>query len=150
MMVADFNLELWDGKMFNLYGSLSSGPVVLNFIKGTWCPFCRNHMQNLVEWTNELKKNGKMVHLVCLSTESNDLIKAWVKQNPINFAFGSDKNGVLAERFRVLFPIFTISRPAMIVVDQNKSIRLSQKAVYMTPSKRLISASNQIVCDICT
>ncbi|MDD4975901.1 MAG: redoxin domain-containing protein [Bacteriovorax sp.] len=46
----DFRLRMQAGTEFHLYSAIKNGPVVLNFIMGTWCPLCTAHIKRVRDW----------------------------------------------------------------------------------------------------
>jgi peroxiredoxin len=50
-------ITLVDGRKVELSQLLQRGPVILNFIMGTWCPFCDNHLKKVV--TGKIRLNKK-------------------------------------------------------------------------------------------
>jgi len=43
----DFKLPLAQGGEFHLGSVTRSGPILINFIRGTWCDFCSNHLSKM-------------------------------------------------------------------------------------------------------
>ncbi len=79
-----FLLPASNGKLVALEDLTAVGPVVLNFNRGHWCPFCRIHLQGLSRHFYEFQKAGaELVSIVPdrqqflrrLRLETNDRIR---------------------------------------------------------------------------
>jgi len=75
----DFKMSLVGGIKTSLSSIAKESPVLLNFIKGTWCPFCQAHMRNLQKWRQSVKTNH--VNVIVVTNESEKIVKAWLKAN---------------------------------------------------------------------
>lgn len=117
----DFRIKMHTGIDFHLYSAIKNGPVILNFIMGTWCPFCTAHIKKIREW-QEAKGLKKLI-VIIISTESIESIRAWSQSNHSSFIFCSDQKREVIDRYGVNFPIMNISRPATVLVDQDGLIR---------------------------
>ena len=78
--VRNFSIKMVNSLEFDLYRTLSNGPVILNFIIGTWCPTCANHLKKIVDWKKQIKGEGKVTVLI-ISAESTGSLKSWVSSN---------------------------------------------------------------------
>ena len=56
-LVPNFEITLSNGTTTELYSLLEKGPVILNFIMGTWCSLCTSHLSRVRSWQNKLNKN---------------------------------------------------------------------------------------------
>jgi peroxiredoxin len=54
----DFTLPNVTGDPVTLYEALNSGPVVLSFYRGSWCPFCNLELQALQARLAEIRALG--------------------------------------------------------------------------------------------
>ena len=61
----DFTLESSTGARISLAESLASGPAVLVFYRGHWCPYCARQLKEL----NSLVGPGEKINLFALSVE---------------------------------------------------------------------------------
>ena len=119
----DFAFKTAVGEVsLTLHSLLSNGPVLLSFIKGTWCPFCQTHMGRLNKWRGQLK--GKSVASVVISNESPAIIRAWLKVHPMDFMFGSVVDPKVFSSFGVRIDDQAFARPATFLIDSNGEIRL--------------------------
>lgn len=118
----DFKLVLSGNRIISFEDVLKNGPLLLVFIKGTWCPFCQIHLQRLREWAESIKSK---VTTIVVSSEDIDTISKWLKDNPSTYLFASDKSGAAAKKFRVWLDEKNYSQAATFLVDIDKQIRFS-------------------------
>jgi len=67
----DFMLPSAAGKLVTLAERLASGPVVLGFFRGTWCPFCKLMLEALAEALPRIQAKGAA--LLALTPETGAL-----------------------------------------------------------------------------
>jgi len=115
-----FRLAIGDVEL-KLSNLLTSGPVLLNFIKGTWCPFCQKHLKNLKSWTNTL--SGKKVAILGVTNDSTTMIRAWLRSHPIDFMFGAVERPEYFKAWGVAIDSQAFPRPATFLIDQDHTIR---------------------------
>lgn len=63
----EFTLQNYDGASRSLAGYLNTGPVVLTFYRGLWCPYCNLHLAAYNARYNEIKALG--ASLIAISSE---------------------------------------------------------------------------------
>src|SRR4051794_41070831 len=87
--VPDFTLQLAQNSEFRLSSILARGPLIVNFIKGSWCLYCQMHLRNLHEWQESIRETHQesSVTIVVISNESIDKIKKWIKSNPVSYLY---------------------------------------------------------------
>lgn len=137
----NFELKLVNGLEFDLYQTLKRGPVVLNFIMGTWCPFCTNHLKKIREWQSIL---GKNVTMLIVSSESQYKLRDWIDNNPTNYLFASDPNSEVIEAFGVKKYLTKMATPETFLIDSEAVIRLVFKQVRTKDSRE------KLLNNICT
>jgi len=123
-IVEDFDLLLSSKRSVSLSSMLQHGPVILVFIRGTWCPFCRMHMNNLYKW---IKTQAKKSTLVVVSSESTEVINEWLKENHISNLFASDPKLELAQYFGTHITTKSYSQAATFLIDQDYTIKLAYR-----------------------
>ena len=133
----DFDITLPEGSVIPVASFITRGPAIINFIKGTWCPFCQTHMRNLMRWRDSV--SDKNVALLALTNESPSVVSSWLRKNSINFTLAS----VPSKVFGILgidIPKHEFARPATFVVEPSMLIRMS----YVGPrGKTLIKPSGK-------
>ena len=125
----DFDITLPEGSLIPVASFTARGPAIINFIKGTWCPFCQTHMRNLMKWRASIP--DKNVSLVTLSNESPAVIRSWLRKNPVNFTLASVPSPIFA-RLGIDIPKHEFARPATFVIEPGMMIRMS----YVGPRGR--------------
>lgn len=101
---------------------LANGPVLLNFIRGTWCMFCRAHMGNLAKWQEATKKN---VSVLIISNESPEVIQDWKEKSYDTHLMGSDESQKVINSFGLGLTEAEFARPATFLIDSNRIIRMA-------------------------
>jgi peroxiredoxin len=70
----DFMLPSAEGRLVSLASRLASGPVVISFFRGEWCPFCRLMLAALTEALPQIEAAG--ASLLALTPETGGLALA--------------------------------------------------------------------------
>src|SRR5271170_79025 len=101
-----FSLPLATGTDFVLENALKHGPVILNFIKGTWCPYCQLHLKNLREWQKDIVEKNRRFRttILIVSNEPVAKIREWLRKNTLPYFFASDEDLTVAKLFGVIVP----------------------------------------------
>lgn len=121
-VVDSFAMELYTGRSVEIDHFLHNGPVLLNFIRGTWCLFCRAHMRKVKAWLESTKVN---VTVVFVSNEDRNKIRAWKEKSGSTGLFVSDPDQEVIQRFGLEFTTAECSKPAMFLLDKDRTIRLA-------------------------
>jgi peroxiredoxin len=120
----EIQIQLSNGFQTKLSDLTKKGTVLVNFIKGTWCPFCQAHMSTLRKWQRDLFATKKVTLLV-VSNEPVQVIRDWIKQNPVDFLFGSVQDPKVFEGYGVDVAKLEFPRPAVFLVENGMRIRMS-------------------------
>jgi peroxiredoxin len=99
----EFSLPDSNGRMVHSVDMLALGPVIVNFFRGRWCPYCLTELSAWHQLYPELRKRGAL--LVAISPQTvhqNDLL---LQQHPFPFPVLSDPGLVVAERFRIAYSV---------------------------------------------
>jgi peroxiredoxin len=123
----DFDFELTSGQKVSLTDLNSRSPVLLNFIKGTWCPFCQRHLYNLRSWQN--KFSYRNITLLVISNEPTEALRAWARDNEIKYLFGSIKDTLVFSKYGVDIANHDFARPATFLIEKGMVIRFSYTGV---------------------
>jgi peroxiredoxin len=119
----DWDLLLSNNTTSKISTIVKNGPLLLIFIRGTWCPFCRLHMKRLREWVSKLK--NKKATIIVVSTEPIDIIKEWLKSHSFPYLFASDERLILSDHFGVRLEPNQFSQAATFLIDTDLSVRLA-------------------------
>ncbi len=101
--IPSFKLNNHDGKSISSDDLLKQGPIIINFFRGGWCPYCNLELRAFQKHLNEIKKHKGS--LVAISGELADSSINTVKENEINFPVLSDKNLLVARQFGLVFQL---------------------------------------------
>ncbi|MCU0824416.1 MAG: redoxin domain-containing protein [Leptospira sp.] len=123
--VKNITLQLSSGEFKSILDFLRDGPLLLVFIRGTWCPFCNIHLKNLNLWVENLK--NKKGTVIVVSSEKLITIKRWLAYNHVGFMFAADPSYELIDHFGVRIRPNQFSQAATFLVDTNQTIRLVYK-----------------------
>ena len=108
-IVPDFTLPNVTGDPVTLSDMLNKGPVVLNFYRGGWCPFCNLELQALQARLPEIKALGAT--LVGISPETPDNSLTAIEKHQLEFEVLSDVGNKTARKFGLLFTVYEEMRP---------------------------------------
>jgi peroxiredoxin len=99
--VDDFILMDAHGKPVRLQTLLKTGPVVISFYRGGWCPYCNIEPRGLQRALPEIKALG--ASLVAISPQLPDNSLSTEEKNNLTFPVLSDVGNVIARRFDIVF-----------------------------------------------
>lgn len=114
----DFQVTLTSGQRIQLRELVGRGPVLLNFIKGTWCPFCQKHLSTLRDWQKAMTKTNSTI--LVLSNEAVEVLREWLLEHPQPFLFGSVTPAMpVFKSYGVEVVGDPFARPATFLIDRN-------------------------------
>ena len=99
----DFTLPNAQGGKSTLSELLKSGPVVLLWYRGGWCPYCNLTLHAYQEALPELKAAGAT--LVAITPETPDKSLSTSEKNELSFEVLSDADNAVARDYGVLFEV---------------------------------------------
>lgn len=97
----DFALPNQYGSMVELGNLLERGPVVMNFFRGIWCPYCNLELQVLQKSLIEFEGAG--ASLVAISPQVSVMNKRIAHQNGLRFEILSDTGNSLAKKIGISY-----------------------------------------------
>jgi peroxiredoxin len=92
-----FSLRDPDGKAISSYDLLSSGPVLIIFYRGRWCPYCDVDLRAIEAVARELRSSG--VSIVAVSPQSAHESRATERVHGLSFPSLVDRGGKVARAF---------------------------------------------------
>lgn len=104
----DFNLINAKGGKTRLSDLLTKGPVVINFYRGGWCPYCNIEFKALHSFLPQIKEMGAT--LIGISPELPDASMDTVEKHQLQFEVLSDVDNKLAREYGILFEVPTKMR----------------------------------------
>ena len=91
------------GRPVSIADLIESGPMVISFYRGGWCPYCNLELRALQGRLPELRELGAT--LVAISPELPDRSLSTVEKNELTFPVLSDHGNRVAREFRLVHPI---------------------------------------------
>ncbi|WP_435416853.1 peroxiredoxin-like family protein [Parerythrobacter aurantius] len=104
-----FNLPNVTGEAVALRALLKSGPVVLSFYRGGWCPYCNLELRALQAALPGIEALG--AKLVAVSPQTPDESLSTAEKNELAFAVLSDGSSAVAKSFGIAFDLAEELRP---------------------------------------
>ena len=95
----EFRLPDTSGKIVRSDDLLRSGPLVLTFYRGSWCPYCNLDLQALEAAYADIRSTGGSLVTISQQTLQNSRIAR--ETNRLTFPMLSDKGGILANAFGI-------------------------------------------------
>lgn len=105
----DFVLPDARGGSVRLSHALASGPVVLSFYRGGWCPYCNLELRALQRALPELVAAGAT--LVAISPQTPDQSLSTAEKNSLAFPVLSDAGSHVAKSYGIAFDLAEELRP---------------------------------------
>lgn len=143
-LAPEFTLPDANGRMVHSADLLALGPLVVNFFRGRWCPYCLAELRAWRDLYPQLRARGAL--LVAISPQTvhqNDLL---LQQHPFPFPVLSDAGSVIAERFRIAYtvPLYHQQHYRSILVNLpfvngDPSWRLPLPATYLLRDDGIIA-----------
>lgn len=84
----EFNLPDENGKLVSLSSLLQSGPAVVNFNRGHWCPYCKLELRSLAAINDEIRQLGARV--VSIMPDTAVFTDEYAAKNQLPFPILSD------------------------------------------------------------
>jgi peroxiredoxin len=98
-----FTLPNATGTEVSLERLLASGPVVLSFYRGVWCPFCNLEQRALQQYLPEITQLG--ASLAAISPQVPDDSLTMAERNNLEFEVLSDVGGTVSKSYGLLFTL---------------------------------------------
>lgn len=121
----DFEVQLVDGRIIPLKQLIEKGPLMLNFIRGTWCMFCRAHMSSVHKWLDNLKHN---ITVLVVTNENLESVRAWKAKEQMPYLMASDPKQEVIKKFGLELTDEEFARPAVFLIDVDGKIRMQHYA----------------------
>ena len=107
--IPDFALPNAMGNAVCVNDLLDNGPVVLNFYRGGWCPYCNLELHALQQALPEIESQG--ARLVAISPETPDHALTTAESHDLGFEVLSDAGNQVARKFGLVFTLAEELRP---------------------------------------
>jgi len=100
------------GDTVSLADLLESGPVIVSFYRGAWCPFCNLELQALQRELDAVEEAGAT--LVAISPNTPDVSADVIEEHGIGFPVLSDQENAVARQFGLVYEM----EPGMVAYYQ--------------------------------
>jgi len=105
----DFLLPNVDGTIVSLSTLLQSGPVVITFYRGDWCPFCNFTLRAYERILPQIQAAGAV--LVAISPQIPDYSILTAQSRELTYPVLSDVGNAVARRYGLVFIVPEAVRP---------------------------------------
>jgi peroxiredoxin len=102
-LAPEFSLPNAHGRQVSLAALLSNGPIILNFYRGGWCPYCNLELRAYQAILSDIRAAGG--DLVAISPQTPDHSAAAAEKNALEFEVLSDQGNRVASLFGIAYPI---------------------------------------------
>lgn len=90
-----------NGKAVSLDDRLKSGPVVLLFYRGYWCPVCNKYLGEFQAELEQILQRGASV--IAVTPEANDGVGKTITKSNLTFSILSDEGYKIMDQYAVRF-----------------------------------------------
>jgi peroxiredoxin len=102
-LAPEFALHDASGRLVRSQDMLALGPLVINFFRGRWCPYCVTELEAWRDLHGTLRERGALMVAIGPQTEKqNDFM---VSQHQLPFPVLSDPGCALAEKFGLAYTV---------------------------------------------
>jgi len=119
-----------DSAAFSLSDALASGPVVLIFYRGYWCPVCNRHLGQIQDSLRMI--TGKGVTVVAISPEKPEYLDRMKEKTGASFRLLYDEGYTIADAYDVTF---TPKNSELVIY--NTVLNANLKKTHSDDSQRL-------------
>jgi peroxiredoxin len=100
----EFNLpDALTGKPVRSADLLALGPLVINFFRGRWCPYCVTELETWRDLHADLRRRGAF--FVAISPQTKRQNDFTLQQHSLPFPILSDAGAAVAERFGIAYTV---------------------------------------------
>lgn len=99
----DFELRNQNGELRKAADLYASGPLVITFYRGFWCPYCNADLANLETYAARIKEAGAT--LLAISPEKPEYSRKIIKTRKLSFEVLTDEGNRVAEQFGLKFAL---------------------------------------------
>ena len=99
----DATLNDASGAQVTLSNLLAKGPLIINFYRGGWCPYCNIELKAYQDLLPEIQSKGAT--LVAISPEKPDNVLSTVEKNTLSFPVLTDTGNAFAKALGLVFEL---------------------------------------------
>ncbi len=100
-IIPDINVRTMAGESVSFSKLLSSKPTVLVFYRGGWCPYCNQHLAELVDIEEQILEAGYQI--LAVSPDSPENLNKTLDKNEIKYTLLSDSRGELIKAMGIAY-----------------------------------------------
>jgi peroxiredoxin len=90
-----------DGDTVSIRSFLETGPAIISFYRGSWCPYCNLELKAYQDMLSEIEAAGAT--LIAISPESPDRTVTAKEKNALTFPVLTDVNNAFAKSLGISF-----------------------------------------------
>ena len=142
-----FELPNVRGGNLSLSSALQQGPVVLNFYRGSWCPFCNLELNALQAVLPEFRALG--ARLIAISPELPDKSLSHAEKLALEFDVLTDRGNAVARDYGLVMTVHSTLRPLyhqwgldVPAANGDNSYELPVPATYVIDSTGVVRAAH--------
>ncbi|KGP89770.1 alkyl hydroperoxide reductase [Pontibacillus chungwhensis BH030062] len=98
-----FSLPDAKGDYVDLYEQLQSGPTIVTFYRGGWCPYCNMELRTYQQLIDDIHAVG--AQLIAISPETPDHSLTTAEKNDLQYHVLSDKGNQVADQFNLVYQL---------------------------------------------
>ncbi len=114
-----------DDKLVSL-DQFQGKPLLLVFLRGTWCPNCRKQMEAV---RSEWERVAPLARVVAIVGQTGPEVSDYLSRNPMPFSLLPDPNREVIKLYgvyqRLSLDGFRIAYPSTMIIDQRGIVRYS-------------------------
>lgn len=140
-----FALQTPQGEEVSLEARLLVGPVLLEFIRGTWDPDARSRLVALAGLQRHLLE--RRTGILVIACEAPRTMAGYLADRPSPLTLLSDPERRVARSYGVLkrfsLPVWNVARPASFLIDRCGFVRYAYRArlsIHAAPTEEILQA----------
>lgn len=139
----DFTLPDQNGEEVSLSALLRTGPVILIFYRGEWCPYCNLQLRTFQAHLEQFGGHG--AELVAISVQMPDHSLSMAQRNELGFRVLSDAGADVIDRYGLRYAVDTETQ-ALMRTAGNDLVAYNGTAGWVLPAAAtfVISSSGEV------
>jgi peroxiredoxin len=101
--IPDFELPNSEGQIISSRELLEHGPLVVNYFRGDWCPYCVLELRALEDALPQIEKLGATV--VAITPDTGAALASAKRKNGLSYQVLSDADNGMALKFGLVFRV---------------------------------------------